>query len=159
MTRFFARVWAKRAYIWRLEFKARTAELTAQLSLNNGNDKKALAQQLNTDADTIEQNIKTETAALQTGYWECENGHKFSATITGCPNCHQATKFVKLSEMTGQEKYELEKEQKEAEQIVTSKREQAKQEAVNAEECNQTAKHFLKEAANDRLLADKIRAI
>jgi hypothetical protein len=161
MIRFFANWRAKRAYIWRSEVKARTNEINAYLSLLNRKQKLTLVEQLNKDADAIEQNIKTESAALETGYFECENGHKMSTQcdcalagsvaivhVNDCvfnrfnkgkcfqSGCNKPMKLVKLSEMTGQEKYELEKERKEAEQIVASKREQAKQETVNAEEGN-----------------------
>lgn len=112
-----------------METQAATSDFSAQLALNRAREKRALIEQLNKEADAIEQNIKTES----------EN-----------------PEYVALER---QEKYEADREKREAEKIVESKRQQAKQEAVDVEEGEKTAKHFVSEAANSRLVADKIRAI
>jgi hypothetical protein len=129
MIRFFARIWAKKKYVWRLEVEAATAELSALLSANRAAEKRALAEQLNKEADAIEQNIKTEEATPE----------------------YQA--------LEGQEKYEADREKREAEKIVESKRQQAAQESKAVTDGEATAQHFRARANNSRVVADKIRAV
>jgi hypothetical protein len=76
-----------------------------------------------------------------------------------CLNCGAPGKLIKRSEMSGQEKYESDKERGEAEKIVASKREQARGETENAEGSEQTAKFFRDQAAKARSTADKIRSL
>jgi hypothetical protein len=66
-------------------------------------------------------------------------------------------KFIKLSEMNGQEKYELERQKKEAQTMVAEKRKMAEQEVENVTNREQTAKMLAGNAENARTLADKIR--
>jgi hypothetical protein len=129
MYRFFAKWRAKRQYIARLEQQAATSEISAKLALNRAKEKRALIEQLTNEAEAIEANIKAESEKPE------------------------------YQTLQGQEKYEADREKREAEKIVESKRQQAKQEAVDVEEGEKTAKHFISEAANSRLVADKIRAI
>jgi len=129
MTRLLARWWSKRAYIWKLENEAGMAELSAQLSANRAAEKRALVEQLNKEADAIEQNIKAE-----------EEKPEYQA-------------------LQGQERYEADREKREAEKIVESKRQQAAEESNAVTDCEATAQHFRGQANNSRLVADKIRAI
>lgn len=129
MIRFFARIWAKRKYLWKLEVEAETNLLSAQLSANRAAEKKKLAEQLNKEADAIEENIKTETETPE------------------------------YQSLEGQEKYEADREKNDAEKIVKSKRQQAAEETKQVSDCEATAQHFRGQANNSRLVADKIRAI
>ena len=129
MIRFFARFWAKRKYIWKLETEAATNDLSAQLSTNRAAEKRKLAEQLNKEADAIEQNIKTETETAE------------------------------YQSLEGQEKYEADSEKNDAEKIVKSKRQQAAEESKQITDCEATAQHFRGQANNSRLVANKIRAI
>lgn len=61
--------------------------------------------------------------------------------------------------MTGQEKYESDKDRGEAEKVAQSQREQAKAEGENAANSEKTAKYFRDLATNNRTIADKIRRL
>ena len=108
MIRFFARIWAKRKYLWKLEVEAETNLLSAQLSANRAAEKKKLAEQLNKEADAIEENIKTETETPE------------------------------YQSLEGQEKYEADREKNDAEKIVKSKRQQAAEETKQVSDCEAT---------------------
>jgi hypothetical protein len=64
------------------------------------------------------------------GYYLCDNGHEkggaFQPGADGesrkCIECNAPAKFIKRSEMSGQEKYESDKERKDAEQMAADKR-------------------------------------
>ena len=61
--------------------------------------------------------------------------------------------------MSGQEKYESDKERKEAQTIAENKRATAKAEEENAVGSEKAAQYFKGQAANNRQVADKIRAL
>jgi hypothetical protein len=61
--------------------------------------------------------------------------------------------------MTGQEKYESDKERAEAEKMAKSKRDQAKTEEENLTNSEKTAKYFQGLADNNRKVAEKIKAL
>lgn len=124
MTRFFARFWAKRKYIWKLETEASTIDLSAQLSANRAAEKRAPVEQLNKEADRIESNIKAESEKPE------------------------------YKVLQGQEKYKADKKKHEAEKIVHSKRQQAAEESKALSDCEATAQHFRGRANNSRLVAD-----
>jgi hypothetical protein len=129
MFRALARWWAKRKYTWKQEVEAATNDLHAGLSLRLAAEKRAQIEQLNGEADAIEENIK-----------------KVDAEDAG-------------KEITAQEKYESDRERREAEKIVDSKRQTAKAEEENAVGSEKAAKYFQGQAANNRTVADKIRAL
>ena len=93
------------------------------------------------EADSIDKNVVEQAKALEAGIWECENGHQkggaFLPESDGvarkCIECKAPTTYMKISEMSGQEKYELEKEKGEAQKIAAEKRTMAKQETENAD--------------------------
>jgi len=66
-------------------------------------------------------------------------------------------KFIKRSEMSGQEKYESDKERGEAEKIAQNKRDQAKATEEEAANSERTAKYLQGLAESGRALANKIR--
>ena len=79
--------------------------------------------------------------------------------ITNGKECGGEGKLIKRDEMSGQEKYESDKDRKDAEGIAKSKREQAKAEQENVEGSKKSAVYFQGLAKNGRALADKIRAV
>ena len=103
------------------------------------------------------------------GYWLCEDGHEAYAGVkpdgtpgdpfTSCPTCGKSVKLISRATMSGQEKYESDNERGEAEKIIENKREQAKAEEENAAGSEKTAKYFLKQAANGRAVAQKIKKL
>ena len=60
--------------------------------------------------------------------------------------------------MSGQEKYESDKERKDAEQMIAEKRGLAAQEAKNVSDAEQVAQVLRGRAADSRAFADKIPA-
>jgi hypothetical protein len=129
MLRTLARFWAKRRYIWHQELEAANHDLNASLSAVRAKEKHALVAQLNADADAIDANIKTQ-----------EDSEEYKA-------------------LTGQAKYEADKEKKDAENIAESKRAQAKEEEKMIEGGEGTAKHFRQQAANVRATAERLRKL
>jgi hypothetical protein len=127
MIRTFAKWRAKRQYVWKLELEAATQDINAQLATNRAKEKRAFIEQLNREADDIEANIAKE----------------------------EATDEYKA--LTGQDKYEADKEKHDAKTIAKQKRKQAEDEANNVSEGEKTAQFFRSNAQNSRIVADKIR--
>jgi len=165
MFRFIAKIAAKVQYIWRQEIEAHTNELHAGLAQRNAQEKRNLVAQLTNDADVMEARIKEVAELEEKGFWMCENGHEVgndarmhnSEPLPGCPTCHKPAKLIKRDQMTGQEKYESDKDRGEAEKIAQSNRDKAKQLENEAGEGEKTAKYFRDLAANNRKVADRIR--
>jgi hypothetical protein len=171
MLRIFARYWAKKKYIFSQEVAAATNDLNAGLSLRLSTEKRALIEKLNKEADEMDARIKEVSEMEEKGYWLCENGHENNESVQTtafsgieiipplCKDCQKPAKFIKRDLMTGQEKYESDKERKEAEDIAKQKREQAKAEEENAVNGEKTAKYFNGLAANNRTIAERIRQL
>ncbi len=175
MIRLLAKWAARKYYIFSQEFQASTADLHAGLSLKLAAEKRALIGQLNKDVDEIEANIKAVDEKLTAGYWECEGGHEWASMPNVRParnhsaklcvvnvngnECGGEVRLIKRDLMTGQEKYESDKERNEAQTIAANKREQAKAEVENAVGSEKAAQYFKGQAANNRQVADKIRAL
>jgi hypothetical protein len=169
MIRALAKWAAKKYYVFNQEFQASTADLHAGLSLRLAGEKRELIEKLNKEADDIEANIKAVDEKLATGYWECENGHEEPQSTAfaeieleiarQCSTCHKPMKMVRRDLMTGQEKYESDREKAEAQKIATNKRAQAKAEEENAAGSEQTAKYFQDQAKNNRTIAERIRSL
>jgi hypothetical protein len=120
---------AKRKYVYKELFEAEIADLQAGLAQSRANEKLKLAKQLIADADEIEGNIKREEAKPE----------------------YQA--------LTGQEKYEADREKHDAEKIAENKRVQAKQEEEEAKGSLNTVKHFRRTAAAGRETARRLRSL
>lgn len=76
-----------------------------------------------------------------------------------CIQCGKPTKLIKRDQMTGQEKYESDKERGDAQDIAKQKRDQAKAEEDSAVESDKAAKYFRSLSQNNRSVANKIRAL
>lgn len=167
MIRFLARWWARRSYIWDLELEAGKSDVNAAIAQRNANEVRKLAEQLTAEADAIDKNIEEQAKALEAGVWECENGHQkggaFGPDEDGaarkCIECNAPTKYLKISEMTGQEKYDLEKQKVEAEKIAAEKRKLAEEQSKSVTEKEQTAQSLRGLAENSRRFANKIRQL
>jgi hypothetical protein len=112
MIRFFARIWAKTAYIFRLEAEAQTNLINAGLSAKRAAEKRAYIEQLEKESAAIEANIAREI---------------------------ESEEYKSLS---GQEKYEADREKTDAEKVIEDKRAQAKQEVENVKGGEDAAKVF-----------------
>ena len=113
--------------------------------------------------------IKEVSGMEEKGYWLCENGHEFpcdeqgvakiDVNEKGCAACSTPLKLIKRDQMTGQEKYESDKERGEAQNIAKQKRDQAKAEEESAAESDKAAKYFRSLSQNNRSVANKVRAL
>jgi len=180
MLSLFARIWAKWKYRFELLHEAYRTEINAQLAENRAAEVRTLVTQLRAKADDMENRIKEYAEKEEKGFWLCEKGHETSSDCScarpgdiaivhvegchaepsefkKCPQCGAATKFIKRSEMTGQEKYESDKERKDAETMAEQNRQLATEKEKTAEGGEQTAKTFRAQAENARLVAEKIR--
>jgi hypothetical protein len=131
MFRFIAKVAAKVIYRWRQEVESETNLLHAGLATRLAQEKRDLVSRLNAEADPMEARIKQFSEMEEQGYWLCEDEHeKGGALAPGpdgesrqCIECGKPAGYIKRDQMSGQEKYESDKERKEAEDIAKSKRE------------------------------------
>lgn len=168
MLRFLARPVAKLKYRWRQEAEAATNELQAKLAESLADERTALVAQLTKEADDMDARIKEVEEMENKGYWLCENGHENAdvyrmpregVSDVACIECKAPVKFIKRDQMTGQEKYESDKERGEAQDIVKQKRQQAAAEKENVENSKNTAKYFRSLAVHNRGVADKLRKL
>ncbi len=179
MIRLLAKWAAKKYYVLNQEFQASTADLHAGLSLRLAGEKRALIEKLNKEAEDIEANIKKVDDQLAAGYYECENGHEKGMCmcalpgvipivhVSGCSRdpvngkceCGKPLTFIKRDLMTGQEKYEADREKTEAQKIAENKRATAKAEEDNAEGSEKAAKYFQDQAKNNRTIAERIKSL
>jgi uncharacterized protein YfcZ (UPF0381/DUF406 family) len=145
MLTFLARRWAKLRYRFQEEVKTETLLINARSSERTAEKTKLFIAQLRAKADAadaqaaaIEQNIKEVDEKMFLGFWQCENGHEASEVegsdpdhnLSTDPNsrickCGKRMKFISSESMTGQEKYENEKERREVEKLADGARQQA----------------------------------
>jgi hypothetical protein len=178
MFRFIAKIVAKVQYRFKQELEAEVNLINAGLSSRLAQERHDLVTHLTSEAEAMDARIKEMDAKLEAGFWECGSGHeveKCSLALcdehegaqcneckTGkktCPVCAEPMKLIARSTMSGQEKYESDKERKEAEDIAKQKRDQAKaieDEAANSEKA---AKYFRDTAENNRRIAEKVRRL
>ena len=167
MLRFIARRWAKAAYLFRQEVEAETNLLNAGLALRTAAEKHKLAAQLTEQADQMDARIKEVAELEERGFMLCDNGHENAGAVVhkdgvdmnACFECGSPTKLIKRDLMTGQEKYESDRERKDAEDLSKAKREQAKAEEDNAAQSEKAAKYLQALATNTRNTAEKIRKL
>ncbi len=104
-------------------------DLNAAVSLQRAKDKRDLIVQLNKEAEDIEKNIEKVAA-------------------------EDAVK-----KLTPKEQYEADQERKDAEKIAKSKRDYAAELPEEIKGQEDTAKHFRRQAASSRELADRLRSL
>ena len=68
-------------------------------------------------------------------------------------------KLIKRDQMTGQEKYESDRERKDAEDLAKAKRDQAKAEEDNAAQSEKAAKYFQGSPRITGHVAEKVRRL
>jgi hypothetical protein len=165
MLNFIARRYAKNRYVFNQLVEAATNDLNAGLSLRLSKEKRELASRLNAEADQMDARIKEVSEMEEKGYYACEDGHEFMVDSPVDPimehgrTCGKEPKFIKREQMTGQEKYESDKERGEAEEIAKQKRDQAKAEEDNAAQSEKTAQYFRGLAESNRRIAEKVRRL
>jgi len=163
MVRSIARWWARWVYVWRKEEEGALHEWSAGVAARNSDMTKALVAKLTAEADAFDARIKEVGEIEEKGYWLCEGGHENA--IDGecsdvnehlCPDCSKPAKLIKRSEMSGQERYESDKERKEAEQIAANKRKEIAEQEENLKDQEATVKHFRIQSASSRKLARSV---
>jgi len=179
MLRFIAKRYAKIRYQFAQLTEAASNDLNAGLALRQAAEKRTLAAQLTKEADEMDARIKKFSAMEEQGYWLCEAGHendgpepKSAGEVKVCFECvkngvkqdgpddpKRLMKFIKRDQMTGQEKYESDKERGEAEDVAKQKRDQAKAEEEAAAQSEKTAAYFRGLAENNRRVAEKVRRL
>lgn len=168
MLRFIAKRYAKAQYRFRQEVEAATNELNAGLALRTAAEKRKLAAQLTEQADQMDARIKEVGEMEEKGYWLCEKCGSEDAATPPVPQedghaihckCGEPMKLIKRDQMTGQEKYESDKERKDAVDMAQQKRDQAKAEEENAAQSEKTAKYMQTLAQHNRNVAEKVRRI
>jgi hypothetical protein len=161
MLRFIATRWVKIACMFQQVKGATANDLTAGPALSTAVDRHTLAAKLTKEADQMDARIKEMDSKHETGFWECEGGHESNGSYhmsgdafekTTCIECYAPAKFIKRDLMTGQEKYEFDRERGEAQKIADEKRQQAKATEQEAAESEKTTKYFrgLAESKKDR---------
>ena len=143
MLTFLARRWAKLRYRFQEEVKTETLLINARSSERTAEKTKLFIQQLQamgdaTDAQAaaIEQNIKEVDEKMMAGFWQCENGDEepISTAFAGieleisrtCSSCKKPMKMIRTDLLTGQEKYENEKERREVEKMADGARQRGR---------------------------------
>src|ERR1019366_10131236 len=100
------------------------------------------------EADEMDARIKEVAEMEEKGFWLCDDGHE-DAKIPPVPqddghqitcSCGKPMKLVKRDQMTGQEKYESDKERKEVEAILADKRKAIEGQKAELENQQNTAK-------------------
>lgn len=167
MLTFIARRFAKLQYRFRQITEAETNELHAKLADQLAKEKREASANLTKEADEMDARIKEVSDMEERGYWTCENGDEITegeaAVLSGsarperCPLCNAQGKFIKRDQMSGQEKYESDKERGEAQDIAKEKRQQAEAQEQSAQESDKAAKYFRQLAENNRSVAEKLR--
>lgn len=168
MLKFLANWRAKRRYVWKELFEAGIAELSAKAALKRAADTRDLVARMTKDADDIEARIKEVTTMEENGFWMCEAGHESPLeyeegstidTLTQTCECGAPAKLIKRETMTGQEKYESDKQRKEVETILANKRAEITAQESEIENQENTAKVFMKQANRGREFADLLRKL
>lgn len=169
MYKFIAKRYAKARYRLKQLVEAETNELHAKLADRLAKEKRDIAAKFTKEADEMDARIKEVSELEEKGYWVCEDGHennepgrtvfdKAEISLNPiCASCGKPAKLIKRDQMTGQEKYESDKERGEAEKIAKEKRQQAGEHENSAVESDKAAKYFRGIAENNRSVAEKLR--
>jgi hypothetical protein len=140
MLRILGKLWAKFSYLWQLEVEAAKGDINSAIAHQNAGIAQKLADQLMAEADAIEENVKKVEAE--------EEVRK------------SAPEYQALSPKEQYDDQQASKAEKgTAAQMVTDKRNLAKQEADNAASREEISKTLKATAANARQFADKIRKL
>ena len=166
MIRFLATWFAKWSYRWKNEREAGLNFWMGKVQEKKAAEARKQLASLNADADAREARIKQMAEMEEKGYWMCEHGHESDITKTKmddgwhgiiCGICERPGKFIKRSVMSGQEKYESDKERKESEDLLEAARQDIAAHEKQAETHDAAAKYFMQRATQARAEADDVR--
>jgi ssDNA-binding Zn-finger/Zn-ribbon topoisomerase 1 len=117
MIRLLARWWARWSFVWAKEVEGGKHEWAARVADRNAAMTRDIISRLTKEADDMDVRIKEVAEMEEKGFWMCENGHESekaqpseTSTDNLCPECGAKVQLVKRSEMSGQEKYESDKD-------------------------------------------------
>jgi hypothetical protein len=155
---------SKWRYIWNKEQEAGMHSWSARVSERNATATRDLVVKLKSGADELEARIKDVADMEEKGFWLCEDGHesehsKPAEDATLCVQCGKSAKLIKRSEMSGQEKYESDKDRKDAEQLLAARRKEIEDKEKEAQDQDATAKYFRNQSESSRKLADSLRKL
>jgi len=166
MLRFIVRRWARFSLIWRNEKEASVNEWMARVQQSKAAAERKEIARMTADADAHEARIKQMAEMEEKGYWECENGHESASDVSGGVDvltakckCGKPARFISRATMTGQEKYESDKDRKESETMLANARAEITTKEDNAKMQEATVDYFLKRAASARKEAEAIRNV
>jgi len=182
MLRAIATWFARWKYVLAKEQEAGLNLWSARVAEQKAKETRALIPELEQEADELEARIKQMAEMEEKGFWLCDNGHdKPKCTLALCdehegsmckecktgavgdvPNCEQCgkpMKSIKRSEMTGQEKYESDKDRKDAEKLLAGRRQEITDKETEAGQQDATAKYFRQQSESSRRLADSLRKL
>jgi hypothetical protein len=165
MMNFLVHIWAKWSYVFRKEGEAHMHELSARVADAKAQETRDEITQLTKDADEMDARIKQMAEMEEKGFWECEDGHESDQLIaigeafSGCPVCKKPAKLVSRATMSGQEKYESDKDRADAEKLVAARREAIVAKQGDLENQEQTAQYFRVQAQGSRQLAEALRRV
>jgi hypothetical protein len=166
MINFFAKRWAKWSYIFNKLRESEMHTLSAKVAERNAELTKAKIAQMTKDADAQEARITEMAEMEEKGFWECEDGHEtpvemydLGSNDPKCSQCGKPVKRIKRSEMSGQEKYEADKDRKEAERLLAARRAEIGGQEEQLQQQVATGKYFRGQAQSSRTLADNIRKV
>jgi len=175
MIRMYARWKSKLDYLLKQEKEAAFLELNARAALYRAGERRQEITALTAQADAIDKSVKEVDEKMEKGFFLCEDGYECDASGYGgdlfkpeiaaalasksCEKCGKPMKFVRTDLMTGQEKYEAEKERKEAVAMAEQNRKAVAEheEAIKGHE--ETAKQFKAQAQRTRDFADILRKL
>src|SRR5579884_1739933 len=127
MIRFIATWCSRWQYRWKNEKEGGLNHWMGKVQEKKAAEMRKQITQLTADADARDARIKQMAEMEERGYWTCENGHESTMAapetqLPTCKECGKPAKFIKRELMSGQEKYESDKERKESENLLEAAR-------------------------------------
>jgi hypothetical protein len=159
MIRAYAKWKAKHDYILAEEKDAAMKDLNASAALYRAGQRRKEVKRMNAEAQKIEDTIKEVDEKMAKGFWQCECGRE-NLEVPAVPQdegaaihceCGKAMKLVRTDLMTGQEKYEAEKERNV--QMAAANRQAAKDNEEQIKGHENAAAMFRKAVRRRRLRA------
>jgi hypothetical protein len=159
---------ARWKYVWNKETEAGLNEWSARVSEQKAQESRGLITKMKQEADDLEARIKHMTEMEEKGFWLCENGHEETQGREAepkeggqwvCKECFKPLKYVKRDLMTGQEKYDSDKDRKDAEKLLAARRQEITDKETEADQQGATAKYFRQQSESSRRLADSLRKL
>jgi hypothetical protein len=161
--------WAKLSYRAKLEREAGLQIWMGRVQQAKGAAERKQATDMKADADAREARIKEMAEMEEKGFFTCENGHEQAdapsffegkeITAPKCDACGKPLTLIKRATMSGQEKYESDKDRKESEDMLADLRTQIEAHEKQAGVHEAAADYFMTRAKQARAEADEVRRV